>query len=189
MFIVTAVETVGDVTGITVGGAGREATESELSGSVIANGLSSVFAAVFNGMPTTSFSQNVGMVAFTKIMSRFVVACGAVFLILAGLIPKLGAVVSTIPHPVIGGASLIIFSQITLTGIDILTQEPLTDRSKLIIGLSLVFGMGLSSVPAAMEYFPEALKLIFGGSGIVIACLTSILLNIIIPESVEERSR
>lgn len=189
MFIVTAVETVGDVTGITVGGAGREATESELSGSVIANGLSSVFAAVFNGMPTTSFSQNVGMVAFTKIMSRFVVACGAVFLILAGLIPKLGAVVSTIPHPVIGGASLIIFSQITLTGIDILTQEPLTDRSKLIIGLSLVFGMGLSSVPAAMEHFPEALKLIFGGSGIVIACLTAILLNIIIPESVEERSR
>lgn len=182
MFIVTAVETVGDVTGITVGGAGREATESELSGSVIANGLSSVFAAVFNGMPTTSFSQNVGMVAFTKIMSRFVVACGAIFLILAGLIPKLGAIVSTIPHPVIGGASLIIFSQITLTGIDILTQKPLTDRSKLIIGLSLVFGMGLSSVPKAMEFFPEALKLIFGGSGIVIACLTAIFLNILIPE-------
>lgn len=185
MFIVTAVETVGDVTGITVGGAGREATEEELSGSVIANGLSSVFAAVFNGLPTTSFSQNVGMVALTKVMSRFVVACGAVFLILAGLLPKLGAIVSTIPNPVIGGASLIIFSQITLTGIDILTQEPLTDRSKLIIGLSLVFGMGLSSVPATMEYFPEALKLIFGGSGIVIACLTSILLNILIPEEKE----
>ncbi|MET3618016.1 NCS2 family nucleobase:cation symporter-2 [Peptoniphilus olsenii] len=185
MFIVTAVETVGDVSGITVGGAGREATEDELSGSVIANGLSSVFAAIFNGMPTTSFSQNVGMVAFTKIMSRFVVACGAIFLILAGLLPKLGAIVSTIPHPVIGGASLIIFSQITLTGIDILTQKPLTDRSKLIIGLSLVFGMGLSSVPAAMEYFPEALKLIFGGSGIVIACLTAILLNILISEDKE----
>ncbi len=84
-------------------------------------------------------------------------------------------------------ASLIIFSQITLTGIDILTQEPLTDRSKVIIGLSLVFGMGLSSVPAAMEHFPEVIKLIFGGSGIVIACLTAILLNIIIPEDKIEK--
>ncbi|MCF6460701.1 uracil-xanthine permease family protein [Clostridium sp. Cult3] len=182
MFIVTAVETVGDVSAITIGGAGREATDKELSGSVIANGLGSVFASIFNGLPTTSFSQNVGMVAFTKIMSRYVVAVGAVFLILAGLIPKLGAVVATIPQSVIGGASLIIFSQITLTGIDILTQEPLTDRSKVIIGLSLVFGIGLSSVPAAMEHFPEVIKLIFGGSGIVIACLVAILLNIIIPE-------
>jgi NCS2 family nucleobase:cation symporter-2 len=187
MFIVTAVETVGDVSAITIGGAGREATDKELSGSVIANGLGSVFAAVFNGLPTTSFSQNVGMVAFTKIMSRFVVAVGAIFLILAGLIPKLGALVSTLPQCVIGGASLIIFSQITLTGIDILTQEPLTDRSKLIIGLSLVFGMGLSSVPAAMEHFPESIKLIFGGSGIVIACIVAIFLNILIPEDKENK--
>jgi xanthine permease len=182
MFIVTAVETVGDVSAITIGGAGREATDKELSGSIIANGLGSVFAAVFNGLPTTSFSQNVGMVAFTKIMSRFVVGVGAVFLVLAVLIPKLGALISTLPQSVIGGASIIIFSQITLTGIDILTQEPLTDRSKVIIGLSLVFGMGLSSVPAAMEHFPEFIKLIFGGSGIVIACIVAIILNILIPE-------
>ena len=130
MFVVTAVETVGDVSAITIGGAGRQATDKELSGSVISNGLGSVFAAIFNGLPTTSFSQNVGMVALTKIMSRFILAVGAIFLILAGLIPKLGALVSTIPQSVIGGASLIIFSQITLTGIDILTLEPLTDRSK-----------------------------------------------------------
>ncbi|MDO5048104.1 MAG: nucleobase:cation symporter-2 family protein [Anaerococcus sp.] len=188
MFIVTAVETVGDVSAITTGGAGREATEDELSGSVIANGLSSVFSAIFNGMPTTSFSQNVGMVSFTKIMSRFVVACGAIFLILAGLVPKLGAVISTIPDPVIGGGTLVVFSQIAMTGMDILTREPLNDRSKLIIGLSLVFGLGLSSVPDAMQYFPQAIKLIFGGSGIVIACVTAIILNILIPEAKEERS-
>lgn len=187
MFVVTAIETVGDVSAITIGGAGREATDKELSGSVISNGLGSVFAAIFNGLPTTSFSQNVGMVALTKIMSRFVLAVGAIFLVLAGLIPKLGALISTIPQSVIGGASLIIFSQITLTGIDILTQEPLTDRSKVIIGLSLVFGIGLSSVPAAMEHFPEAIKLIFGGSGIVIACLVAIFLNLLIPEDVEDK--
>lgn len=189
MFIVTAVETVGDVSAITIGGAGREATDKELSGSIIANGLGSVFAAVFNGLPTTSFSQNVGMVAFTKIMSRFVVGVGAVFLVLAGLIPKLGALISTLPQSVIGGASIIIFSQITLTGIDILTQEPLTDRSKVIIGLSLVFGMGLSSVPAAMEHFPEFIKLIFGGSGIVIACIVAIILNILIPEDKKDEEK
>ena len=182
MFLVTAVETVGDVSAITTGGADREATDEELSGAVIANGTGSILAALLNGLPTTSFSQNVGMVAFTKIMSRFTVMVGAIFLVLAGLIPKFGAILSTLPDPVIGGASLIIFSQITLTGMDILTRDPLTDRSKVIIGLSLVFGMGLSSVPDAMQNFPEFVKLIFGGSGIVIACLVSIFLNILIPE-------
>lgn len=186
MFLVTAIETVGDVTAITIGGAHREATDKELSGAVMANGLGSVLAALFNGLPTTSFSQNVGMVSLTKIMSRFVVAVGAVFLILAGLIPKLGALVATLPQSVIGGASVIIFSQITLTGIGILTQESLTDRSKVIIGLSLVFGMGLTSVPAAMEHFPSFIKLIFGGSGIVIACIVAMILNILIPEKNEK---
>jgi len=187
MFIVTTVETVGDVSAITMGGAGREATDRELSGSIISNGLGSSFAAIFNALPNTSFSQNVGMIAFTKIMSRFVVAIGAVFLILAGLIPKLGAVVATLPQSVIGGASLIIFSQITLTGIGILTEKPLTDRAKIIIGLSLAFGLGLTSVPAAMEHFPQSVKLIFGGSGIVMACVVAMVLNVLIPEKQEDK--
>lgn len=182
MFLVTAVETLGDVTAITMGGADREPTEDELSGSVISNGFTSSLAAMFNALPNTSFSQNVGMISFTKIMSRYVVAVGSVFLILGGLIPKFGALISTLPQAVIGGASIIIFSQISLTGIGILTSEPLNERSKLIIGLSLVFGLGLTQVPAAMGAFPEIVKLIFGGSGIVIACLVSIFLNIIIPE-------
>lgn len=185
MFIVTTVETVGDVSAITMGGAGREATDRELSGSIINNGLSSSFAAIFNGLPTTSFSQNVGMIAFTKIVSRYVVAVGSLFLIAAGLVPKLGAIVSTIPPSVIGGASLVIFSQITLTGINMLTSTPLTDRDKVIIGLSLAFGIGLTQVPAAMEHFPEFVKLIFGGSGIVIACLVAMILNIAIPQQEE----
>lgn len=190
MFIVTSVETVGDVTAITNGGADREPTDDELSGSVIANGLTSSLAAVFNSLPNTSFSQNVGMIAFTKIMSRFVVALGAGFLILAGLIPKIGALISTMPAAVIGGATVIIFSQITLTGIDILTSEPLTERAKIIIGLSLVFGLGLSQVPDAMNKFPEGVKLLFGGSGITIACFVAIVLNLVIPEnSIKEEAK
>lgn len=182
MFIVTAVETLGDVTAITMGGADREPTEEELAGSVISNGFTSSLAAIFNALPNTSFSQNVGMISFTKIMSRYVVAVGSIFLILGGLIPKFGALISTLPQAVIGGASIIIFSQISLTGIEILTSEPLNERAKLIIGLSLVFGLGLNQVPSAMEAFPSLLRLIFGESGIVIACLVSIILNIIIPE-------
>ena len=187
MYIVTAVETVGDVTAITMGGADREPTDKELSGSIIANGLTSSLASLFNGLPNTSFSQNVGMISFTKIMSRYVVAVGSVFLILAGLIPKFGAIIATLPQSVIGGASIIIFSQISLTGIEILTSEPLNERAKIIIGLSLVFGLGLNQVPAAMEAFPELITLIFGESGIVIACLVAIVLNILIPESREDK--
>ncbi len=169
-----------------MGGANREATDAELSGSVIANGFTSSLGAIFNCLPNTSFSQNVGMIAFTKIMSRYVVAVGSVFLILAGLIPKFGALLATLPQSVIGGASIIIFSQITLAGIGLLTTKPLTDRGKVILGLSLAFGLGLTQVPAAMEAFPEFIKLIFGGSGIVIACVVALTLNVIIPEKAED---
>ncbi len=184
MYIVTAIETVGDVTAITSSGEGRQPTDRELSGSVIANGLTSSLSAVFGALPNTSFSQNVGMIAFTKIMSRYVVAVGSVFLILAGLIPKVGALISTLPQAVIGGASIVIFSQISLTGIEILTSEALNERAKLIIGLSLVFGLGLNQVPSAMEAFPGIVKLILGESAITIACLVAILLNLLIPDKV-----
>ncbi len=181
MFIVTAIETVGDVSAITIGGAGRDPKDEELAGAVIANGFTSSLAAIFGGLPNTSFSQNVGMVTFTKIMSRFVVGIGSGFLILAGLIPKFGALIATLPQPVIWGASIIIFSQISLTGIEILTSEPLNERAKIIIGLSLVFGLGLTQVPMAMDALPDLVKIIFGESGIVIACFVAVFLNILIP--------
>lgn len=182
MFVVTSVETIGDVTAITMGGADREPTDRELSGAVLANGMTSSLAAMFNSLANTSFSQNAGIITFTKMMSRFIVAVGSVFLIGAGLIPKLGALLSTLPQSVIGGASIIIFSQITLTGIDILTSEGLTARTKLITGLSLSFGLGLTQVPEAMTALPNFLATLFGGSSIVIACLVALTLNIVLPE-------
>ncbi len=189
MFVVTSVETVGDVTAITMGGADREPTDKELSGAVLANGLTSSLAAMFNSLANTSFSQNVGIITLTKMMSRFIVAVGSIFLIIAGLIPKLGAMLSTLPQAVIGGASIIIFSQITLTGIDILTSESLTDRSKLITGLSLSFGLGLPQVPEAMAALPNFLALLFGQSSIVIACLVALTLNILLPEEKYETKK
>lgn len=186
MFVVTSIETVGDVTAITMGAANREPTIKELSGAVTANGITSSLAAMFNSLANTSFSQNVGIITLTKMMSRFIVAVGSVFLIIAGLIPKLGALLSTLPQAVIGGASIIIFSQITLTGIGILTAGGLTERTKLITGLSLSFGFGLSQVPEAMVAFPSFLATLFGESSIVIACLVALILNIFLPEEEPE---
>ena len=126
MFIVTAVETVGDISGVMEGGLGREATDKELSGGVICDGVGSSFAALFGVLPNTSFGQNVGLVAMTKIVNRFTLATGAVFLILCGLCPKLGALVSIMPQSVLGGAAVMMFSSIVISGIQLITKEPLT---------------------------------------------------------------
>ena len=129
MFIVTAVETVGDISGCIEGGMGRETTDSELSGGVMCDGVGSSFAALFGVLPNTSFSQNVGLVTMTKIVNRFALGCGAIFLILCGLLPKLAALVSIMPQCVLGGAAVIMFSSIVMSGIQLITKEPLTARN------------------------------------------------------------
>ena len=129
MFIVTAVETVGDISGVIMGGMDREATDTELSGGVICDGIGSSFAALFGVLPNTSFSQNVGLVSMTKVVNRFALATGGIFLILCGLVPKLGALVSIMPQSVLGGAAVMMFSSIVVSGIQLITREPLTPRS------------------------------------------------------------
>ena len=182
MYIVTAVETVGDISGITMGGANREATDKELSGGVMADGLASSIAAIFNVLPNTSYSQNVGIVTLTGIMSRFVVAMGAGFLIIAGLFPKIGAVVAVMPSSVLGGAAIVMFSMIAISGINLITKDALKGKNSIVVAVALGLGFGLGSVPEALVNLPETLKLIFGGSGIVVTGLIAIFLNIILPE-------
>ncbi len=182
MYIVTAVETVGDISGITIGGANREATDKELSGGVMADGLASSIAAIFNVLPNTSYSQNVGIVTLTGIMSRFVVAMGAGFLIIAGLFPKIGAVVAVMPSSVLGGAAIVMFSMIAISGINLITKDALKGKNSIVVAVALGLGFGLGSVPEALVNLPETLKLIFGGSGIVVTGLIAIFLNIILPE-------
>lgn len=140
MFIVTAVETVGDISGCIEGGMGREATDSELSGGVMCDGIGSSFAALFGVLPNTSFSQNVGLVTMTKIVNRFALGCGAVFLILCGLLPKLAALVSIMPQCVLGGAAVIMFSSIVMSGIQLITKEPLNARNMTIVSVALGLG-------------------------------------------------
>ena len=185
MFIVTAVETVGDISGVTQGGMNREATDKELSGGVICDGIGSSFAACFGVLPNTSFSQNVGLVTMTKMVNRKALACGAIFLILCGLCPKLGAVVSIMPQSVLGGAAVIMFASIVMSGIQLITREPLTPRNLSIVSVALGLGYGIGANPAVLAGAPQMVSLIFGGSGIVAAAAVAIVLNILLPKDKE----
>lgn len=188
MFVVTAVETVGDISGVIEGGMDREATDQELSGGVICDGVGSSFAALFGVLPNTSFSQNVGLVTMTKIVNRYALACGAVFLILCGLFPKLAALISIMPQSVLGGAAVIMFSSIVMSGIQLITREPLSARNMTIVSVALGLGYGLGANSAILTGLPEAVQMIFGGSGIVPAAFVAIILNVCLPKekNVEE---
>lgn len=181
MFIVSAVETVGDMSGVTMGGANRELTDKELSGGILADGIGSCIASCFSILPTTSFSQNTGLVAMTGIMSRFVVATGAAFLVLGAFIPKIGALLAIVPASVIGGSLVMVFAMISISGINLITKEPLRGRNAVILSVSLGLGYGLGSVPNALVNFPESIRLIFGGSGIVVSGSIAVILNMILP--------
>ena len=186
MFVVTAVETVGDISGVMEGGLGREATDTELSGGVMCDGLGSSFAALFGVLPNTSFSQNVGLVSMTKIVNRFALSTGAIFLILCGLCPKLGAIVSIMPQSVLGGAAVMMFSSIVISGIQLITKEPLTARNLSIVSVALGVGYGMGANASILNQAPQAVQLIFGGSGIVPAALVAIVLNILLPKEKKE---
>ena len=187
MFIVTAVETVGDISGVMEGGLGREATDKELSGGVMCDGLGSSLAACFGVLPNTSFSQNVGLVAMTKVGNRFALATGAVFLILSGLCPKLAALISIMPQSVLGGAAVMMFSSIVFSGIQLITKNPMNSRNLSIVSVALGVGYGMGANPDILVHAPKLVQLVFGGSGIVPAAIVAILLNIVLPKEKEEQ--
>ena len=167
--------------GITEGGLGREATDKELSGGVMCDGLGSSLAAVFGVLPNTSFSQNVGLVAMNKVVNRFSIATGGIFLIACGLFPKLAALISIMPQSVLGGAAVMMFSSIVVSGIQLITKWPVTPRNVTIVSVALGLGYGLGANSAVLAHMPQAITLIFGGSGIVPAALFAIILNIVLP--------
>ena len=183
MFIVTAVETVGDISGVMEGGMSREATDKELSGGIICDGLGSTVAACFGVLPNTSFSQNVGLVAMTKVVNRGALATGAIFLMLCGLIPKLGALISIMPQAVLGGAAVMMFSSIVVSGIQLITKEKMTPRHLTIVSVALGVGYGMGANSGILAQAPQALQLICGESGIVPAAFVAILLNVLLPKN------
>ena len=178
--IVSAIETVGDATATTQAGAGRIATDEEISGATYADGLGTAIAAVFGGLPNTSFSQNVGIVGMTGIMSRHVVTIAGIILIVCGLLPKVGAVISSMPLPVLGGGVIVMFGMVASAGMNLLSVVPMNRRNMAIIAISLAFGLGLNLVPMAVQYLPGTLK-VLATSAVAPTALAAVILNQILP--------
>lgn len=182
MFVATTVETVGDISGIANGGLDREATNEELTGGVLADGIGSFVAALFGVLPNTSFSQNVGLVATTKVVNRFCIMTGAVFLILCGFIPKLSAIFSVMPQSVLGGAAVIMFAMILVSGMQSLQRERIDGRNGMIVALALGLGVGLGMVPAALDQCPEWVGQIFAQNGIIMTFVIATVANLVLPQ-------
>ncbi|WP_434362399.1 purine permease [Parasalinivibrio latis] len=181
MSFISAIETVGDVSGITKGGADREATGEEIKGATFADGLGSALSGMFGALPNTSFSQNVGLIALTGMMSRGVVTICAIFLILAGFIPKIGALITTIPIEVLGGSILVMFGMIVSAGISMLSEVKWNRRNMVIFAISLSLGLGLQQEPGALQHVDDTVK-IFLTSGLLPAAFLAIILNLVIPQ-------
>jgi uracil-xanthine permease len=184
MAVVSAIETVGDVSGITKGGANREATDKEVQGATYADGLGTAVAGLFGGLPNTSFSQNVGLVSMTGVMSRHVVTFGAVFLILCGLVPKFGAVIATMPITVLGGGVIIMFGMVTAAGVRMLSEVTWNRRNMVIFAVSLSLGLGLQLAPEALQHLPQTLRVLLV-SGLFPAAVISIALNLLLPQDLD----
>lgn len=181
MSIVSAIETVGDVCAITEGGAKRKAKTEELTGATYADGIGTAIAALFGAMPNSSFSQNVGLIAMTGVMSRHIVTIGAVFLVICGLVPKIGGLIVTIPIQVLGGGVILMFGMVVSAAISMLSRVEWTQRNMLIFALSLSISLGLQSEPNAIQHVPETLK-VFLTSGVLPAAFLSIFLNLCLPK-------
>ena len=182
LFAINSVQAIGDFTATTVGGLGREPSDKELQGGIVGYGIMNIIGAAFGGLPTATYSQNVGIVATTKVVNRCVLGLAAIILGVAGLIPKFSALLTTIPQCVLGGATVSVFASIAMTGMKLITSEDMNYRNTSIVGLAAALGMGISQASAALATFPSWVTMIFGKSPVVLATLIAIILNIILPK-------
>lgn len=182
--IVSAIETVGDASATAKAGANREATDAEISGATYADGLGTAVAGVFGGLPNTSFSQNVGIVGMTGIMSRHVVTIAGIIMIVCGLVPKIGAVIASMPLPVLGGGVIVMFGMVAAAGLNVLAEEKMTRRTMIIIAVSLAFGLGLNLVPTAVQYLPGVINTL-ATSAVAPTAIMAIALNLILPKDMD----
>lgn len=181
-FAINAIQAIGDLTATTVGGLNREPTDQELQGGIVTYGLTNVLSAFFGSLPTATYSQNVGIVTTNKVVNRVVFALAGGFLLLAGLIPKFSAILTTIPQCVLGGATITVFSTIAMTGMKLIASETISPRNTTIVGLSAALGVGISQSSSALSQFPESITIIFGKTPVVIATIMAVLLNLILPQ-------
>lgn len=179
--LVSAIETIGDTSATTKAGSERDATDAEISGATYADGLGTAVAGVFGGLPNTSFSQNVGIVGMTGIMSRHVVTIAGIIMIICGLIPKIGAVISSMPLPVLGGGVIVMFGMVAAAGMNMLSTVSMNRRNMIIISVSLAVGLGLNLVPSAVQHLPGIWKTL-ATSAVAPTALLAVIMNLVLPE-------
>ena len=185
IFLVSATETIGDTSAMTNTVLGREASESEISGSLACDGLISSVSACFGCMPITSFSQNVGLLAMTKVVNRYTIATGAGILLLAGIFPAFGAVLATLPEAVLGGCTIMMFGNIVISGLQMIGDCGFTQRNITIAALSLSIGLGFTQVPDMFNIFPALVRTIFAENCVAVVFLAAIIMNLIMPKEKE----
>ena len=182
IFLVSATETIGDTSAMTNTVLGREASESEISGSLACDGLISSVSACFGCMPITSFSQNVGLLAMTKVVNRYTIATGAGILLLAGIFPAFGAVLATLPEAVLGGCTIMMFGNIVISGLQMIGDCGFTQRNITIAALSLSIGLGFTQVPEMFNIFPTLVRTILAENCVAVVFLAAIIMNLIMPK-------
>ena len=181
LFAINSIQAIGDFTATTVGGMDRDPTDRELQGGIIAYGASNILTALFGGLPTATYSQNVGIVTTNKVINRTVFSLTGVFLLLAGVSPKFAAILTTIPQCVLGGATVTVFSTIAMTGMKLIASQELSARNTTIVGLSAALGVGISQAAGSLSQFPDSFTMIFGKSPVVVATIMAVLLNLVLP--------
>lgn len=188
VFLVSATETIGDTTATCTGGLGRDITEKEISGSLCCDGfISAVSGGVFGCSPITSFSQNVGLIAMTKVVNRFTIMFGAVILIAAGLFPPVGALLSTLPSCVLGGCTVIMFGAIIVSGITMIADCGFGERNMLITATSFCVGIGITQVPAFFDYMPQVVRDIFQNNMVAGVFVVALLLSLLLPKDMDRK--
>lgn len=186
LFAINSIQAIGDFSATTSGGLDRMPTDNELQGGIVGYGITNMLCALVGGLPTATYSQNVGIVATTKVVNRCVLGLAAVILLAAGFVPKFSSLLTTIPYCVLGGATVSVFASIAMTGMKLITTENMSFRNSSIVGLAAALGMGISQASDALANFPDWFVMIFGKSPVVIATLIAVLLNIILPKDFEE---
>ncbi len=188
LFAINSIQAIGDFTATTTGGMDRVPTDEELNGGIVAYGACNIFSALFGGLPTATFSQNVGIVASTKVVAKRVFRMAACILLVAGLIPKFSSLLMTIPNCVLGGATVSVFASIAMTGVKLVTAAPMNFRNTTIVGLAIALGMGITQANAALASFPGWVTTIFGRSPVVLATITAVILNLVLPKEQEDKA-
>ncbi|MBR2045143.1 MAG: purine permease [Agathobacter sp.] len=187
IYLVSAAETIGDTTAMVASGLNRDITDKEISGSLACDGYSSAISSLFGCPPITSFSQNVGLIAMTKVVNRFTIMTGALCMILAGLLPPVGNFFASLPESVLGGCTIMMFGTILTSGMQMVAKAGFTQRNVTIAALSLSIGIGFTTASeiGLWHIFPEMIQNVFSANVVAVVFVASIILNMILPENME----